>query len=363
LPFLLIYSFKQKYAKSIPARFFLQNNPKFETENGIWFHSCSLGETKSLKPIIDKLNTEVNITTTTQTGFEEAKKLTPFARYLPYEMFLPFWVNKQKVLVVTEAELWFMLFFIAKLKATKTILINARISDNSYKNYKKFAFFYKQIFKYIDTTFAQTNIDKTRLEELGAKNVQVVGNIKAYQNINLTKAYEKPSQKTIILASTHKKEEELILNNLKISKDETLLIVPRHPERFKEIDQLLLHFSNQHNLSYHKFSDNQNLTSNIVLVDTMGELINLYAISDLVILGGSFVENVGGHNPLEPAFFNKPIISGKHYFNQKSLYPLVDNIILCQANEISQHTNQAKPTKINSIPNLEEIINEIRKSI
>ena len=141
VPLLLYKSLNKKYKDSIPARFFLKNNPPFEKEL-VHFHSCSLGEVRAIKPIIDKLKQEVNISTTTNTGFDEAKKLSKNVRFLPYEIFLPFWYKKQKLLVVLEAELWYMLFFIAKKKGVKTILLNARISDKSYKNYKRLFFFY-----------------------------------------------------------------------------------------------------------------------------------------------------------------------------------------------------------------------------
>ena len=146
LPFLLILSFKKKYKDSIPARFFLLNNPPFKKE-GIWFHACSLGEVNSLKPIFDELQEDINLSVITQTGYKSAKeKKGLHVRYLPFELFLPFWVKKQRVLVVTEAELWPMLFIVAKLKGAKTILINARISDKSYNSYKKFNWFYRWLF-------------------------------------------------------------------------------------------------------------------------------------------------------------------------------------------------------------------------
>ena len=96
LPFLIYLSFKQKYKFSIPARFFLKNNPPFDEKDGYYFHVCSLGEAKALKPILQKLGKKVAITTTTQTGYEEAKKYNADVRYLPYELFLPFWLKKQK---------------------------------------------------------------------------------------------------------------------------------------------------------------------------------------------------------------------------------------------------------------------------
>ena len=192
LPYLLFKSKNPKYKEAIPSKFFLKNNPKFK-EDGIWFHSCSMGETKAIKPLIDYFKEEANVSVITNTGFEEALKLTSNVRYLPYEMFLPFWINKQKVLVVMEAELWFMLFLFAKRKGAKTFLINARISDKSYDSYKRFSFFYKRIFKNIDKVFAQSNIDKKRLEELGATNVEVLGNIKLAQEPKVNNIFTEKS--------------------------------------------------------------------------------------------------------------------------------------------------------------------------
>ena len=95
---------------------------RFEKEK-IWFHTCSMGETKAIKPLVDKLG-DVNISVITNTGFQEAQNLSKSVRYLPFEIFLPFWIKKQKALVVMEAELWYMLFLVAKTKGSKTYLIN-----------------------------------------------------------------------------------------------------------------------------------------------------------------------------------------------------------------------------------------------
>ena len=344
IPFLLYKSREKKYAESIPARFFLKNNPPFQKEL-IHFHACSLGEVKALKPIIDKLSQEVTITTTTNTGIEEARKLSNQARFLPYEIFLPFWYKKQKMLVVLEAELWYMLFWVAKKRGMKTILLNARISDKSYNSYKRFKWFYKKIFQNIDYIFAQTKKDEKRLKELGAKNIKVIGNIKVYQKIKVTKKLNKPEKKVLTLASTHEKEEELLLKNLHNKKKYKIIVVPRHPERFEKVDKFLKEYAIKEGLSYAKFSDDDSLSTDIILIDKMGELINFYAISDIVLLGGSFVDGVGGHNPLEPAFFGCKIISGKYYFNQKALYEVVENIMICNdIKNINRCITLSKPT-------------------
>ena len=366
LPILIIFSFKQKYRVSLPARFFLKNNSSFDKQ-GIWFHACSLGEVNSLKPIFKALNEEtLNVSVITRTGYRSAKDMNSLhVRFLPYEMFLPFWVKKQKTLVVTEAELWPMLFIVSKLKGTKTVLINARVSDNSYKLYKKFSWFYRWIFASIDEVFAQSEVDKNRLEELGAINVYANGNIKTFSKPIVTKEYKKPNKKVIVLASSHEGEELMILENLNLKNDEMLIVVPRHPERFVSIDKLLQNYSKNKRLSYSKIDSG--LKSNIVLCDKMGELVNLYAISDVVILCGSFKEGIGGHNPLEPAFFGTKIISGEYFFNQKSLFSLVENIKVCSIEELkNMDFEKIKPSQVLHEGDMNTLLNRInndRKSI
>ncbi len=358
LPVLLLFSLKEKYKLSIPRRFFLINNPPFKT-SAIWFHVCSFGEVISLKPLLEAVDKKVNISVTTATGYKEAQKYKADVRFLPFESLLPFWVKRQKVLIVSEAELWYMLFFMAKRQGAKTILINARISDNSYRSYQKFSWFYKKIFSLIDVVFAQSEKDKARLLELGAKEVQVTGNIKAYANIKTTKTLPKPHAEVITLASTHHDEERLLLEQIPYH-DKKIIVVPRHPERFDEVASMLASFADAHGLSFHRYSKREDFESDIIMIDKMGELINIYAISDVVLLGGSFVDHVGGHNPLEPATFGCKILSGKYIFNQKSLYPLVENIEMIEPNDIASALGYAKATKIIGKVNIEPIIKAIR---
>ncbi|WP_187647870.1 lipid IV(A) 3-deoxy-D-manno-octulosonic acid transferase [Nitrosophilus labii] len=363
IPFLLIISFKNKYKRSIPSRFFLFKNPSFKDKT-IHFHSCSLGETLSLKPLIESFD-KVNLSVITDTGFEAARKYSNAdVRFLPFEIFLWFWLKPGRVLVVTEAELWYLLFYLSKKRGGKTFLINARISDRSYKSYLRLRWFYKKIFENIDFVFAQTETDRERLKTLGAKNVEVAGNIKLAVKPVITKSYEKPKKRVIVAASTHEPEEEIIFTAwLKNNKDSVLVIVPRHPERFDEVDELLSSRCKAERLSYHRFSQKSSFDADVVLVDKMGELINIYTISDLVILGGSFV-NVGGHNPLEPAFFNKPIISGKNIYNQKESYSYVGGIELIEADELEEvfEKKDFKPTKIVAKADIKKILKKIKEA-
>jgi 3-deoxy-D-manno-octulosonic-acid transferase len=359
IPLLIFLSRKTKYKDSIPQRFFPINNKPFEN-NSVWFHSCSLGETKAIKPLVEYFENS-NISVTTNTGFDEASKISKNVRFLPFEIFLPFWIVKQKALIVMEAELWYMLFFYAKKSNTSTVLINARISDKSYKSYLRFKFLYKKIFTNIDKVFAQSILDKERLETLGATNVEVVGNIKTFTKISTTKKYIKPNELIITAGSTHKNEEELIIKSYLEFNKGKLIIVPRHPERFDEVYSIIETMSN--GKTFHRFSQKEDFSSDIVLVDKMGELINIYAISDVVLLAGAFEDNIGGHNPLEPAFFNCKIISGEHYFNQKSLFEVVDNILISSKEDLTNNLIEIeKDNKFSSIKNsvdIDTIINYI----
>lgn len=363
LPYLFYKSRTTKYKEAIPAKFFLKNNKKFK-ENGVWFHSCSMGETKAIKPLIDEFSNLANVSVITNTGFEEAKKSTSNVRYLPFEIFLPFWVNKQKVLVVMEAELWYMLFLCARAKGAKTFLINARISDKSYSSYKKLSFFYKKVFENIDKVFAQSQLDKKRLESLGAKNVEVIGNIKLAQLPKVENIFNKLDTNVITAASTHEKEEELILNAYKKSFGK-LLIVPRHPERFDKVDVLIRKFVENSDITYHKFSTKQNFESDIILIDKMGILNEIFAISNTVVLGGAF-EKIGGHNPIEPAYFSCKIISGKNIFNQKPLFECVKNYYLIENEQLGEYLNKLdtlEKSQLTKIGSLEPIIKEINGNL
>jgi len=336
IPYLLFKSRSKKYSKAIPSKFFLKNNPVFEKEK-IWFHSCSQGETTALKPIFDQLNSEdINLSVITNTGFEQGSKMVKNVRYLPFEIFLPFWIQKQKVLLVMEAELWYMLFLTAFRNGTKTVLINARINDKSYNTYLKYRFFYKQLFKYVGKIFAQSKLDKERLESLGAKNIEVIGNIKLASLPKITKKLKKPDTIVITAGSTHKSEEEIILNAWDKSQGK-LLLVPRHPERFDEVFEMVKNHCKNSDITFHRYSQIENFESDIVVVDVMGELINIYAISDVVILGGGFIKTAGGHNPIEPAFFNNIVISGDIIFNQKSLFECVNDYYLIKENELKTY--------------------------
>ena len=447
-PFIFILSFKKKYRTSLKARFFLYKNPKFSPA-AVHFHACSLGEVNALAPLISKFE-RVALSTTTQTGFNTARALTPNSRYLPFENWLPFWLTGSRVLVIFEAELWLNLIRSAKSRGSYVILLNARISDRSYASYLRFKLYYRKAFENIDLVLAQSELDAARLRELGAKNIKVAGNVKSANIAVATKDYSAASANSFVLtiSNTHEGEEGLILSNLNdfikfhgsqnvpekyqraastrddrslpgaelrdeqgstepvnlnatsldaaTSSDASfavpntaplngsslnstapnaapaidapqklkIILAPRHPERFEKVCEICKAWAREHGLSFERFSDGAGLESDFILLDAFGELANFYKISNVVILGGSFLPKIGGHSPIEAASFGVPIISGRFFHNQKALYALVQNIALCEADEISSLLKEPlKGTWIDKICDLQEIENLIKERI
>ncbi len=344
LPFLLLLSFKAKYRESIPARFFLKENRAF-TKRDLWFHVCSLGEARALHPVLEKLeNRDISISTITHTGHAEASKYRAEVRYLPFESLLPFWIKRHQVLVVLEAEFWYLLFAVARAKGAKVVLLNARMTERSFPKYMKMRWLYAQMFRRVDKVFCQSEADKKRFEALGATNIDVVGNIKLAQKIAASKIYTKPHSEVIVAASTHEGEEELIvaayLEYVKMH-NAKLVVVPRHPERFEKV-WTLLNEMKRADLSLSRWSEGNNFEADIILVDAMGELNNIYAISDVAIIGGAFKEDVGGHNPLEPAHFGCKIITGQHAFMQQELFKYVHNVQEVEKSDLLEALHKAE---------------------
>lgn len=360
LPLLVLFSFKKKYRDSIPARFFGIKNPPFQPHD-IWFHVCSLGEAKAIAPLLEKLeNKRVAISVITHTGYEAVSKYVAQVRYLPYELWLWFWIERPKTVVVLEAEFWYLLFRLARTRGARVIALNARISDRSFPKYYRVRWFYRILLSQCDRIFCQSNEDMVRFIALGAHNVEVVGNIKLAQKIEASKHYSKPEGTIIVAASTHEGEEEGIIRGFVAYREDNpsakLLVVPRHPERFTKVGELIAKTAPMMSLS--RWSESQSLESDIVLIDAMGELNNLYAISDVAVLGGAFAP-IGGHNPLEPATFGCKIISGEEMFLQRELFKYVSHVQFTSLEGIAEALKNAEtlpPSQINGSVDLQKVL-------
>jgi len=363
LPLIVFLSFKPKYRRSLPARFFLYRNPPLG-EVQTWFHVCSLGEARALAPVMERLGGHsVGISVITHTGFAEASKYKAAVRYLPYEIFLPFWASKARTVVVLEAEFWYLLFAVARAKGAKLLLLNARISERSYPKYLKLGWFYRRMLGYVDTVYCQSEADRKRFLSLGARRVHAIGNIKLAQRIEATAHYAKPSETLIVAASTHEGEEEAVIAaylDYAAAHPARLAVVPRHPERFARVWELIAKAAPDRSCG--RWSEGTRFEKEIVLVDTMGELNNIYAVADIAVLGGAFRDDVGGHNPLEPARFGCKIISGANHFHQKELFRYVRHVQIVPADAIAEalrHAADMPPSSVDESIDLETFMGEL----
>lgn len=313
-------------------------NTKNKLTNSIWIHAVSLGEAIAATPLIKAIQKQfpdspIVVTTMTPTGSAHINKTfgdTLTHSYIPYDYsgaikrFLQ--KTNPKLLVIMETELWPNLLHYCAKQKVKIIIANARISAHSENGYKKIRWFMRKLFRNINVIATQSQIDTTRFINIGAnsKQVQTVGNIKFDIHIpadipikakNLRQQWGK-MRPVWIAASTHNNEEEQILKafkTIKLTLPELLLIlVPRHPERFGSVTNLAK--SQEFKVASYKAKEPCTDTTDIVIGDVIGELLLLYAASDVAFVGGSLVP-IGGHNLLEPAALNIPIITGDNLNN------------------------------------------------
>jgi 3-deoxy-D-manno-octulosonic-acid transferase len=311
--------------------------PKPYIKNGIVVHAASVGEVIALTPLIEQLlqtypELPITLTTFTPTGSAQVKK--QFSSrvqhcFLPLDI-LPctqlFLTRLQpKLMIFMETELWPNLINQCASKQIKLLLINGRLSANSMKNYKKISPLITPTLNHFDKILCQSQDNLANFLQLGAHNdrCSVSGNLKFDISIN-TNILDKQAQLTTLLpehrqlwlvASTHQGDEEIALDAFKQIKvlfpTLLLVLVPRHPERFNTVEKLCYGYD----FTLVKRSKNIPVESqDIWLLDTLGELMAAYSLADIVTMGGSF-SHIGGHNPLEPALFKKPIVVGDDMSN------------------------------------------------
>lgn len=297
----------------------------------IWLHSVSVGETRAMQKLVelitDKLpEYQLLITTMTPTGRATAHELYPQAivHYVPYD--LSFCVTqfyktfKPQIGLIMETEIWPNLIHFGHKNNIPLYLVNARLSDRSCRGYKRFNWALMPIINQLTGILCQDEATKVNFTKLNYQGkLQVIGNTKfdlvitamIKERIEVFKTMF-GHRKIVTFASTRDGEEELFLNNLKLESDILYLMIPRHPERFVVLEDLL----KQRKISYQKRSDKQNIspTTQIVIGDSMGEMLAYYAISYLVVIGGSFTD-CGGQNPIEAIFMGVPVIFGASMYN------------------------------------------------
>ena len=322
---------------------FYKNVKKEQGQKNIVIHAVSVGEVIAVEQFIKQLrekyqNDKIILTTVTKTGNEVANKkllnIVDEIIYFPFDLFFAVksFVNKTKpdIVIIAETEIWPYFARELKNRNISVVIINGRISPNSYKGYKKFSWFFRRVFKNYTKILMQTQGDMERIIDVGAGETitEVMGNLKFDITNNLSledidslkEQFKIQNNQVLVVGSTHKGEDEILLNSYKklLEKIPNLKIIlaPRHPERLKDVEELLKRLD----LSYSKRSEQGNFeNSKVVLLDTMGELSKIYSIGKVAFIGGSF-SGTGGHNPLEAAIYDVPVVSGDSTFNFKDIY-------------------------------------------
>jgi 3-deoxy-D-manno-octulosonic-acid transferase len=304
----------------------------------IWLHACSVGEVASIIPLLEELHTlgySLHLTVITRTGMQHAQRqLGNIATisYLPWDLpsLMQRFVNtlKPSLLLLAETEFWPGMFKACKRNNIPVIGINTRISDRSFPKYHASRYFWKRWLAPVNLFLPQSPLDAERLIAMGVppEKIHISGNLKyAVQAPNvdchglrekLDPSLERP---ILLLASTHHDEEKRLLSMLPewlhLQPDLLTIIVPRHPERFNHVAELI---SNQ-GLKYSRWSDAQiNRESKVILLDGMGILQSLYSIADITIIAGSLVD-IGGHNPIEATVCGRGVVTGPYVQNFREI--------------------------------------------
>lgn len=306
--------------------------------DGLWLHSVSVGETIAAAPLIKQIQSShpdlpITITTMTPTGSERVKALfgdSVFHVYVPYDT--PAAVRRflkkvqPKLALIMETELWPNLIDQCSKQQIPVVVANARLSARSAKGYARFSTLTRAMLQQLCCIAAQSKADGQRFVELGlsANKLLVTGSVKfdiqvagELQARALALRTQWGEQRPVwVAASTHEGEDEPVLQAFKQvlqqSPQALLILVPRHPERFTEVAKLCRFQGFEVALR----SQQQPVTAQtqILLGDTMGELMLFFAAADVAFVGGSLVAT-GGHNFLEPAALSVPVIAGPHVFN------------------------------------------------
>lgn len=309
-------------------------------QGGIWVHAVSVGESIAAAPLVRALlkqypDLPITLTCMTPTGSERIRAMfdgEPRVQhcYLPYD--LPWAAGRfldhvrPRLGIIMETELWPNHIHQCARRGIPVALANARLSERSARGYARFAGLTRPMLEEMSLIAVQTETEAERFRSLGARqaSVQVTGSIKFDLKVDdqlmprarqLREQWGASQRPVWIAASTHDGEDGLILEAhrqlLSVHSDALLVLVPRHPERFAAVHELC---AGQFSTVRRSTGDAATAQTQVLLGDTMGELLFLYALADIAFVGGSLVPT-GGHNPLEPAALALPVLMGPHVFN------------------------------------------------
>jgi len=329
----------------------------------IWIHALSVGEVTSALPLIQGLRRQypdstLFFSTTTRTGQATAKQLTkglidavffsPFDMFFSVQRFIH--LLKPSLFILVETDFWPSWLMQMKKKNIPCLLVNGRFSQQSIANYQRLGFLFRPMFACFDFLSLQTEQDGKNLQRLGLPKEKIIalGNLKFDANLpetmdrtrKITRADLGPAENRplLVCGSTHREEEEIIFSAWKIIKKRLpefcLLLAPRDIERTDEISGL----AKGHGLQTTRRSGKSKISTDILLLDTLGELAGCYQVADIAFIGGSLIA-AGGHNPLEAAIACIPVLFGPHMedFSEisRDLVQAGAALVVADSNEIS----------------------------
>ena len=361
LPLWVKFLLKKEYRKILKHR--LSPGINYSKEKRIWIHAVSVGEVRSLQYLLEQLKEkykekEIVLSVTTPAGYECALKDYPDLSVINAPIDFSFTIKRfikkinPQLMILNELEIWPNWVLITRRKNIPIVLINGRISDLAFKRYQKGLFLLKFLFKRIDRYLVQAELYKERFQQLHVpgEKIAVCGNIKAdeacqgrdylsFEQEILEFLGIKPNERKIVTAaSSHQSDEKLIIPIINQLKDDFLfIIVPRHLTRVEEIAAFL----EKHQVNYSIWSKTAAAdisTEKVLIFDKMGYLFHILKITDIVFMGGTLEQKIGGHNLYEPAVLGKFIIGGPYYNNfpdigkelvEKGVYKIVKDADEC----------------------------------
>jgi len=338
------FLFQKKYAAGLRQRF--GHLPEFPPNEKpvMWLHCVSVGETNAARPLVKEIKEKfpeyrLVVSTTTKTGQNLAREV--FARDAELVFYFPFdWKFtvhrvlkkiKPSVILIMETEIWFNFVRESHKSGAKVFIVNGRLSEKSVNRYNWIPNTMRRVLHHVDLALMQNGADAKRLLGLGTRNtkVKVTGNIKFDQAFDETEsrltrelrgrfAISKDAA-LIVAASTHAPEERLLLQAFKETWKNSkanlprLLIAPRHPERFAEVEEMI----KASGFDWAKRSEeasSRDESAEVILLDSIGELRAVYPLAEIVFVGGSLIRH-GGQSVLEPAIAERAIVTGFYTTN------------------------------------------------
>lgn len=321
----------------VPARLFSTTGVPV-----VWIHAVSLGEVLAVVRLVAEMRRafpqhRVVISSTTDTGQDLARKRFGEENVFYFPMDFAFAIRpylralRPEMVILAETEFWPNFLRLAHTGGARIAVVNARISDRSWPNYRRFTWALRRLLRSIDLFLAQTPQDNERLQSIGADpgRVRVTGNLKFDVNLppppqivdRLRQALAAESAGPVLVCGSTVEDEEALLlrafENILVRHPRAVMILaPRHPERFDAVAALI----QQMGIQFHRRSrwQNEPLAASVLLVDTIGELAALYALADVAFVGGSLVPR-GGHNIIEPAQHGVAVVTGNHNENFRDI--------------------------------------------